>query len=175
MDFTEVMNMMKNASLYDLYRINVVIENILNDPARIKSLRQCFAVGDTISYFDDKINTLVRAIVLEKNPKYVLVRNLDDDQRWNIRYHMLNLQGKDSDIRAEGREKLTKNHLRVGDLVGFANDGKQYYGKIFKLNTKTGMLSTTANGVWRVSYGSLFKVIEGETLIDKGVKILPTE
>jgi len=162
MDFTEMMTMLKNATLYDLYRIRVAIQNEMENPDRIKVLRACFAVGEPISYFNGKTNALSQAIVLQKNPKYVVVKDLGDNKNWNVPYYMINLTGKTSDIRTRGREKLTKNHLKVGDLVGFDYDGKQYIGIINKLNYKTVTLTTRENKLYRVSYGMLFKVLEAE-------------
>lgn len=162
MDFTEMITMLKNATLYDLYRIRVAIQNEMENPERIRALRACFAVGDSVSYFNAKTNALSQAVVLQKKPKYILVKDLGDNKNWNVPYYMINLTGKASDIRSRKREKLTKNHLKVGDLVGFDYDGKQYIGVINKLNYKTVNLTTRENKLYRVSYGMLFKVLEGE-------------
>ena len=57
MDFTEVMQLLKNASPYDLYRIKVAIQNEIEKPEHIRAMRKCFAVGDKVSYFDSDKNT----------------------------------------------------------------------------------------------------------------------
>lgn len=162
MNFTETINLLKKATLYDLYRLQVAIQNEMENPARINALRQCFAVGDHISYFNGKTNSLSQAIVQQKKLKYVVVRDLNDNKIWNIPYFMLNLDQKESDIQPRAREKLSKNHLKVGDFVGFDHDGKQYIGVIGKLNYKTATLTTQDRKQYRVSYGMLFKVIEGD-------------
>ena len=162
MDFTEVMNLLKNASPYDLYRIKVAIQNEIEKPEHIRAMRECFAVGDTVSYFDSDKNVLVNAIVLEKNPKNVVLKNLHDQQRWNIPYYMINLTGKESDIHATHKEKPTKNNFKVGDCVGFNNDGQQCIGTIIKLNHKTASLITRDNKRWRVGYELLYKILDGE-------------
>lgn len=90
-DYTEVMKLLKNASLFDLYRIRISIQNAMENPERINVIRQCFALGDLIYHFSDEKNALVHAIVLEKNIKNVVVKNLCDQKIWNIPYYMINL------------------------------------------------------------------------------------
>lgn len=63
-----------NASPYDLYRIKVAIENEMEKPAHIMAMRESFAIGDKVSYFDCDKNALINAIVLEKKPKKVLLQ-----------------------------------------------------------------------------------------------------
>jgi hypothetical protein len=162
-DFTEVMQLLKNASPYDLYRIKVAIENEIEKPAHIMAMRECFAIGDNVSYFDSDKNALINAIVLEKKQKNVLLKNLCDQQRWNIPYYMINLTGKESDIHIKYKEKPTKNNFKIGDCVGFNNDGKQCIGTITKLNHKTASLITRDNKGWRVGYSILFKILDGES------------
>ena len=64
MDFTEVMQLLKNASPYDLYRIKVAIRNEIAKPEHSRAMRECFAVGDQITYFDEQSNSLVSAVVI---------------------------------------------------------------------------------------------------------------
>ena len=162
MDFTEVMKLLKNASPYDLYRIKVAIQNEMEKPEHIRKMRECFAVGDQVSYFDSETNALIHSLVLEKNLKNAVLKNLSDNKVWNVPYYMINLTGKESDIHVNHKERPTKNNFRVGDCVGFNNDGQQYVGTIIKLNHKTASLITRENKRWRVSYGLLFKVLDGE-------------
>lgn len=161
-DFTEVMKLLKNASPYDLYRIKVAIENEIEKPEHIRRMRDCFSIGDKVSYFDSDKNALIDAIVLEKNSKRVLLKNLCDQKRWNIPYYMINLTGKASDIHINHKEKPTKNNFKVGDCVGFNNDGEQCIGTITKLNHKTASLLTRDNKRWRVGYGILYKILDVE-------------
>lgn len=163
MDFTEVMQLLKNASPYDLYRIKVAIQNEIEKPEHIREMRERFAVGDQVSYFDSDTNSLIHALVLEKNQKNAVLKILSNDQRWNIPYYMINLTGKESDIHINNKEKPTKNNFKIGDCVGFNNDGQQCIGTITKLNHKTASLITRDNKRWRVGYGILFKVLDGES------------
>ena len=161
MNYTEVIDLFKKASLYDLYRIRVAIQNEIEDPARIEAVRQCFAVGDHVFYFSRRKNSLIKALVLEKNQKNTVVEDLEDHRIWNVPYYMLTVSENESGIKAKAHQKLTKNHLKVGEHVGFDYDGKSYNGTINKLNHKTVSL-TTSEGNYRVSYGMLYKILDGE-------------
>ncbi len=162
MDFTLVISLLKNASLYDLYRLQVALKNQMEDPEEIHQARNAFAVGDTVSYFNAKTNSLSQGLVLEKNLKNLVIKDHLDHRDWSLPYCMINLSGKDSDIKTQGREKLSKNNLKVGDLVGFDYEGKNYSGVVSKLNFKTVSLSTRDSKNYRVPYGMLFKIMEGE-------------
>jgi hypothetical protein len=162
MNFTHVLGLLQEASIYDLYRLKVALQNEMENPAKIFEVRQHFTEGDQICYFNAVTNTLAQARVLEKKQKYVLVQDLKDHQTWKVPYYMINLSGKSSDIDPQHREKLTRNHLKVGEFAGFKYDGKQYIGVIEKLNLKTVQLKTRTNHCYRVPYGLLFKVIEGQ-------------
>jgi hypothetical protein len=162
-DFTEVMQLLKNASPYDLFRIKAAINNEIEKPEHIRSIRQCFAVGDQITYFDEQSNSLVPAVVIDKMVKNVRVRNTHDQKLWVLPYYMLNIEKKESDIHINHKEKPTKNNFKIGDCVGFNNDGKQCIGTITKLNHKTASLITSDHKRWRVSYSVLFKVLDGES------------
>jgi len=165
MDFSKVMQLLKDASPYDLYRIKIAIENEIEKPEHIKVIRARFAIGDQISYFDQGANSLIYAVVLDKMVKNVRVKNLLDNKIWILPYYMINFEKKESDIPTNSKEKPTKNNFRMGDCVGFNNDGVQCVGIITKLNHKTATLVTHDNKHWRVSYGLLFNVLNGE-LVD---------
>ena len=161
MDFTQALHLLKNVSPYDLYRIKVAIDNEIEKPEHIKSIRSRFAIGDQISYFDDRSNSIVPAIVLDKMIKNVRVKNLTDQKTWILPYYMLNIDKKESDIQLNHGEKPTKNHFRIGDCVGFNYEGRQQIGTITKLNHKTASVVISDKKRWRVGYGLLFKVLDG--------------
>ena len=58
--------------------------------------------------------------------------------------------------------------MKVGDKVGFVNhrdNNKELYGTVVKLNPKLLELINTGEH-WRVGYGGLFYVLDGEEEID---------
>jgi hypothetical protein len=162
MNYTDVLKTLKNGSLFDLYRLNVAIMHELENPQRISELRKQFKEGDSVSYFDSQSNSLIAGKVLQKNPKFVVLQQDKDHQIWHIRYHQLNLQKIDTNINSANTEKLSKNNLKIGDIVGFNNDGRLIVGKILRLNFKTVTLLTSQGGRWRVYYNSLFHCLDAD-------------
>jgi hypothetical protein len=162
MNYTEVINSIKNASLFDLYRLGVAIRHEMENSYRIQQLRQSFKEGDTVSYFDEVSNSLQPAIIIQKNQKYVSVKNISDHKHWRIPYYLLNLANVNIDIRPNQQESLSKNNLKTGDCVGFNKDGEQIAGIVIRLNYKTVTLMTKDHRQWRVSYRLLFKVIDAD-------------
>ena len=164
MNYTDVINTLKKATLFDLYRLSVAIRHEMENPARIQQVRQSFKIGDHITYFDELSNSLQSASVIQKNPKYAVVQNSQDQKIWRIPYYLLNLAHMKVDINAYHREPLTKNHLKVGDCVGFNKDGEEIVGIIIRLNYKTVTLMTKDHHRWRVSYPVLFRVIDADII-----------
>ena len=162
MNYTEVFQVLQKASLFDLYRLNVAIRHEMENPHRIRQLRQAFKEGDTISYLNETTNALEIATVIQKNPKYVVIKHHSDQLHWKITYYLLNLDKVDIDIQANQQEKLSKNHLSVGEYVGFNKEGEEIVGVIERLNYKTVTLITADHSRWRVSYNFLFRVINAE-------------
>ncbi|MBS0358309.1 MAG: hypothetical protein JSS53_03435 [Proteobacteria bacterium] len=164
MNYTEVLKAVKNASLFDLYRLKVAISNEIENPARISELRHFLKEGSRISYFDRVSNSLIDAVVIQKKSKSVLVENITDHSRWSIPYYVINLDQVDVNLHANKKDKLSKNHFKIGECVGFNYEGEQKVGIIIRLNQKTATLTTQDNRRWRVSYSYLFKVIDTEIL-----------
>ena len=162
MNFTEIMNNIKNASLFEIFRLGMAIHHELENPDRIKATRLSFKVGDNLSFFDEDSNGLRNAEVLEKNNKYVAMIDRSEKRIWKVPYCFLNIDNVDTEIHQQPNEKLTKNNLKVSDSVGFNNDGVQTSGVIIRLNHKTVTLVTANHHQWRVSYGQLYKIIDAE-------------
>lgn len=59
-------------------------------------------------------------------------------------------------------DKLTKNNLKVGEVVAFNRDGEIITGCIIRLNFKSVTLVTPHHREWRVGYGLLFRPIDAD-------------
>jgi len=163
MDYSKIIKELKQASLFDLYRLNVAIDHQLEDPQRLEEIRRNLRPGQIISYFDRTENRLVEAEVLKLKRKRLLVRNSHDKKLWNIPFYWVNLDQVDTDIALSPKRGIEKSHLKVGDMVGFQDKyNKDVYGKVIRLNQKTATIITNDNTKWRVSYGFLYFVIDGE-------------
>ena len=162
MNYTDVMNALKAATLFDLFRLGIAISHELQNPDKIKAARQAFKVGDKLTYFDETTNGLRSGVVLEKNIKYVSLLDEKEQRIWTIPYCLLNLGNVDADIHSNRHEKLSKNNLKIGDCVGFNKDGMQVSGMVTRLNYKTVSLITADHKRWRASYSCLYKIIDAE-------------
>jgi hypothetical protein len=162
MNYTDVMNALKTASLFDLFRLGIAISHEVESPDRIKAVRQAFKAGDTVSFFDETENMLRSAVVMEKNIKYVSLIDKAEKRIWKVPYCFLNLGNVNTDIHCERHEKLTKNHLKIGDCVGFNKDGEQISGVVTRLNYKTVSLITGDGRRWRAGYSCLYKIIDAD-------------
>lgn len=162
MNYTDVMGALKKASLFDLFRLSVAISHELQNPERIKAVRQAFKVNDTVTFFDETMNAPRSGVVIEKNIKYVSLLDSKEQRIWKVLYCFLNLENVNTDIDCQRQEKLSKNNLRIGDCVGFNKDGEQVTGVITRLNYKTVSIVTVNNQRWRASYGCLYRIIDAE-------------
>jgi hypothetical protein len=162
MDYTQLLNELEKASLFDLYRLRVGIGKMLDQPGRIKDIKRRLRIDMEVTYFDAQENRLIPATVEEIQRTKLVVRNLSDGQQWKIPFHMLNLDGVDSDIHTD-QGKVDRNRLKVGDLIGFYDRQQQeQYGEIVRLNQKTVTIHTKFGTKWRVAYSLLFKVVDGD-------------
>ena len=161
MNYSTILDELNNASLFELYRLERAIRNSLEDPVRIRNIKDSLKVGQDIEYFDADQNRLVEARIIELKRTRALVENHDDRKLWNIPFYHINLDHEDIAISGSAG-KLDRNSLKVGDTVTFKDrKGNERFGEVIKLNQKTvGVLVGTVR--WKVGYGLLSLVIEGE-------------
>ncbi|MBK1723151.1 hypothetical protein [Thiocystis violacea] len=161
MDYDHILAALNQASLFELYRLSAAISNQLDDPARIRAVKQALRVGQTLSWFDNVENRLVEARLVQINRTRALVQNIADGKRWSIPFYQINLEGKDAEIGATKRRGLDRNSVKVGDRVAFRDrNGLDRFGEVVKLNQKTAAVLVGATR-WRVGYGLLSHVIDG--------------
>ncbi len=160
--------LLANASVYDLYCLNKRISHVLDDESRIQQIKQSLQVGQSIQYFNSKVNNLVTAIIIEKQIKRILVEHTDDHKQWWTHYYAINLNGSQLiQVVKPQCGVLSKNSVSIGDVVGFEHNGNRIIGKVMKLNPKTVKLVTNAGMRWTVYYEHLFAVIDAnQNIID---------
>ncbi len=162
MNYTAILEALGQASLFQLYRLNAAISNQLDDPTRIAAVKRVLRVGQTLRWFDTAENRLVEAKLLQMNRTRAQVQNLADAKRWTIPFYLIDLEGQDVAIAAQKRQSLDRNSLRVGDRVAFKDrHGQERFGQVEKLNPKSASVQVGAMR-WRVGYGLLVPVIDGE-------------
>lgn len=162
-NYSEVVKMLDTASTFDLYRLNVAIFRMLDDPKRILAIRRTLRIGQEIEYFDSRHNAPVKARLLECNKTRVLVQNLADGKKWNLPYYWLNVEQTETAIQTSRGVGLQRHEVGIGDLLGFvgSRDNIERYGEVMRLNPKTVTLNCKPE-IWKVPYSHLFKVINAE-------------
>ena len=161
MNYSQILEALNKASLFELYRLQQAIRRSLEDPARIRQIKNSLRVGQDIEYFEAEDNRLIEASIVELKRTKVLVKNRHDGALWNIPFYFINLDRADVAI-SNPTGKLDRNTLKIGDKVAFKDrKGNEQFGEVIKLNPKTaGVLVGTTR--WKVSYGLLSSIIEGE-------------
>ncbi len=163
MDFTKIMDDLEDASLFDLYRLGVVIGKETEDPARIQQVKVRLHIGQQITWFDTVTNRLEHAVVRKLLSTRCEVLNASDGKVWRIFYASINLDDVDTTIHSSQKRGIKKSALGIGDRVAFVDkSGQWYYATVTKLNPKTAGLVTTDGQQWRVSYGALYRDMEVE-------------
>jgi len=173
MDYTHIIEELDKASLFDLYRLQAAINNEIDNPKRIKEVKNSLQVGQEVTWFDETTNNLEKAIIRKFTNSRCEVKNLSDGRVWRILYASINIENSDVTIKSKQKSGVKKSALKVGDIVSFLdNQHKLLYAKVLKLNPKTAGVLTMENQNWRVSYDSLSinTDIEGTIIMDSIVQ-----
>jgi len=161
MNYSQILEALNRASLFELYRLQQAIRRSLEDPARTRQIKNSLRVGQDIEYFEADENRLIEATIVELKRTKVLVKNRHDGELWNIPFYLINLDRADVAI-SNSSGKLDRNSLKVGDKVAFKDrKGNEQFGEVIKLDPKTAGVLVGAMR-WKVSYGLLSSIIEGE-------------
>lgn len=160
MNFSSVLDALKQASAFELFRLRTAIDRLLGDPHWIKAIAARLRRGQRIEFFDPRDNRLRPGLILEMRRSQLLVMETESAQRWLIDYAAVNLDGADIDIRERPTRGLGRQEVAVGDVIGFQDrEGDQRSGEIIRLNDKT--VTVLCDGQrWRVSYALLHRLID---------------
>ena len=160
MNYSDILNELNKASLFDLFRLNIAINHQLDDPNRIKQVKRLMKVGEMLTWFDCDKNRLVEAKLLSLNKTKAVVLNMDDGRQWTVPICSINLDNVEADIQTP--TGIDRTSLKIGDNVCFRGKSEEeLFGRVIKLNPKTAgvMVGTTR---WRVAYSLLTLTIDGE-------------
>ncbi len=167
MDYSKLVEELQQASLFELYRLQVAIGRLLENPEAIEAIRNQLQPGQQITYFDVIENREIEARVVKLKRTRLLVERLSDKQQWDIPFHHVNLARVDTEIKSSsGKIGLDKSQLKLGDRVRFVDEqNKDLYGEVVRLNPKTATVRLEDKTQWRVPYRLLYLVIEGERIM----------
>jgi len=158
MDYSKILQELEKASLFDLYRLSIAIEDELRNPQRIIDIKQSLRIGQEIRWFDNNTNKLEKAIVEKLTPTRCEIKNLSNGEEWRILYASINMDDVDTSIHSNQKFGLKKSALKVDDIVSFLDkEHKLQFAKVQKLNPKTAGVITMEGVQWRVSYSALSK------------------
>ncbi len=164
----DFLSKLEQASLFELWRLRTVIDKYMEDPYRLMQVRAKLRLGQKISYFAPEENREIQGVITQIKQTCVVVKQEHDQKHWNISFYMLNIDCIPTDIKTN-HKKVDRLTLKVGDKVGFVNhrdNNKELYGTVVKLNPKTAGVKLNTGEHWRVGYGGLFYVLDGEEEID---------
>ncbi len=154
--FTDWLAALKNASSFDLYRLNALIDDELINPQRTLQMLASIRIGQELQYYDARTHKQSPCRIIDILQKYVLIHDLADGKRYKIPPYMLNLDGQSVDIDLHQGEKISRHHIAVGDNVGFVSEKAGYLeGNVIRLNQKTVTLHASDGREWRVAYDLL--------------------
>lgn len=161
-EYDQLVAFLKKASAFEIYRLSVAIQNELDSPQRLSKVNHRIKEGDIVEYFDSRTNTFIKAMIVQKALKNVVVQHVDDGRRWQIPLYWLKIDSREFVFERKERG-LNKNAVKVGDFVGFyhQNLGEDITGCVERLNQKTVTIMTPTKR-WRVSYNLLYPVIDGQ-------------
>lgn len=168
MNYAELIKLLENASAFDLYRLQSVLDEMIDDPRRIMEVKLPLRLGQKIQYFDRAEASLQEAIVERIKQTRAVVRNCSDNRRWDIPLAAINIRGDDVPAPAAQKPRPgNKDHkLCIGDPVSFVDQtGREHIGTVIRLNKKTVTIAENDDdeGTWRVSYALVNRVIEAQT------------
>lgn len=109
-------------------------------------------------------NRHVRAKILELKRTRVSVQELESGSRYTLPMYWINVENADVALASRRASKgIARSDLRVGDRVGFRDrDNVTHYRKVTRRNPKPATLFVDSGLKWRVSYGLLFDIIDGQ-------------
>lgn len=164
MDYADLLAALEKTSLFDLWRLNVAIARTLEDPLKIDAIRARLCVGQAIRYFHPKENREIGGRIAEIKRSRALIRHDQDGKLWDVPFHMINLQGTESEspFPRAGR-KVRRELLQAGDSVSYrSREHREVYGVVVKLNPKTAVVRLPDGERWKISYSLLSHVLDGQ-------------
>jgi len=164
MDYAEILARLEKASLFDVYRLHAAMNMMMEDPLRLAQVREQLVPGQEVSYFHWQENRLVKVEILELKRTRVFVQEQGTDARYSIPMYWINLEESDlPEMRRSNAKGIPRSELSVGDQVGFRDHNNMTRcGQVTRLNPKTATLLVDGRSKWRVGYGLLFDVIDGQ-------------
>ncbi|HUN92033.1 MAG TPA: hypothetical protein VMU33_08245 [Burkholderiaceae bacterium] len=160
------------ASSLDLYRIEVAIRKLRDEPQRIIDVRRHLHLGMAVHFMNDRDATMHSGRIVAMRDRDVTIDDSAQHTRWSgVPYAAIDLLAKDSDVTdveildtpkgpPPRQRRPTRDDFKVGDTVSFVDRAAQpRIGKVVRLNMKTASIDC-GSGQWRVSFALLQHVVD---------------
>ncbi|HUP07526.1 MAG TPA: hypothetical protein VMU47_10265 [Caldimonas sp.] len=160
------------ASSLDLYRIEVAVRKLRDEPQRIIGVRQHLHLGMTVHFMNDRDAAMHTGRIVAMRDRDVTIDDLNQHTRWSgVPYAAIDVQAKHSDAPEveildlpeappPARRRPTRADFKIGDTVSFLDrENRPRLGKVVRLNVKTASIECD-NGIWRVSFALLQHVVD---------------
>lgn len=178
MNIQQAFQALQTASDFELFRLRVAIDKLLDDPERSNALRKKLVVGMHLEYFNEAENRAIACEVVEIKRTRATVFDSSTKQCCTMPFYFLNLDHVATELVVNNKKGLSKAELSIGSEVGFisSKDNQEYIGRVGKLNPKRAViLINSARGEvqWTVPYSMLFPIIQ--STLDDGNTLLLAE
>ncbi|WP_326942640.1 hypothetical protein [Actimicrobium sp. GrIS 1.19] len=156
--------MLRHAPSIDLYELNLIVNQLLADPARILEVRRQLHQGATVNFFDHRINALAPGRVIELRQKDLRIQDERTRTQWILPYTAVLIgpaqQGAPSTPVPPAQAPIPPSAFNLGDTVTFTDKYlHERVGTVIRINTKT--LSVQCDdSTWRVTPRILRKLID---------------
>lgn len=163
MNIQHVFEQLESASDFELYRLKIAIQKVLDDPERVQQLKQRIHVGMKVMYFCPDRNTSVSCSVKQVNRSRAVVKECLSQQEWTVPFYFLNLENVETELMSTRTTGMSKAEISIGDTVGFFHQKKnqELMGRVVKLNPKRAVVNVEGFQ-WGVPYTMLFPILAGE-------------
>ena len=156
---TRLLELLRNAPTLDLYRLSLMVEQLLGDPERILAIRARLHPGARVQFYHHQRHELVAATVIELWKTEVGIRDDATHEQWRLPYVAV---VPDAAARAAPPPPapMERSMFKVGDKAGFTDKHlRERVGTVIRVNEQT--ISLDCDGQrWRVSPHFLRKVID---------------
>jgi len=161
-DYNSILEQIEDWSLFEIYRLRVALENILDNPARQLAIKNKLKPGMEVDFFCSRANASIPAKIIEVKKSWALIKSINDGKLWDTRLYTFNLAGIDTSIKPKRNTgRLDKNSLKVGDRVGWHSKlGYDLFGVVKKLNPKRALVALPDGVIWSVGYSLLFLIMD---------------
>ena len=83
---SRLLDLLRHAPSIDLYELNLIVNQLLADPARILEVRRHLHQGAAVTFFDHRINALMPGRVIELRQKDLRLQDERTRVQWILPY-----------------------------------------------------------------------------------------